>query len=60
MKKKKDKYNTEDFISLLKKNDKKSIREFIIKNGKKPKPISPFYIRWEKEKGGINNGNYSE
>ena len=45
-----------DFISLIKSNDEKSIREFIVRNGKKPKPICPFYIEWVEEKGENTNG----
>jgi len=32
----------EDFISILKSNNNKKLKDFLLKNSKKPKPISPF------------------
>ena len=33
-----------DFIEILSNNNEDEMREYLLLNGKKPKPISPFYF----------------
>ena len=34
----------ENFLDILKSNNVKRLKDFMLKNSKKPKPISPFYF----------------
>jgi hypothetical protein len=47
-------YKVEDFMSILMSNNEERIKDYLLHNGKKPKPISPiFYIK----KGDKEDGN---
>lgn len=37
------------FIDILIKNDPESMKDFLLKNGKKPKPISPLIFHLKEE-----------
>ena len=48
----------EEFMDILKSGDKKKINNYLLKNSKKPKPISPIYFEkkiFNKEEN--KNGN---
>lgn len=36
--------NSGTFIDILKDNDENKLKEFLLENGKKAKPFSPFYF----------------
>jgi hypothetical protein len=48
----------DDFMNILKSGDKKKLNDYLLKNSKKPKPISPIYFEkkiFNKEEN--KNGN---
>ena len=36
------KKKTDNFLEVMKSNDDEQMRQYLLQNGKKPKPISPF------------------
>lgn len=53
--------NFDNFIDILKSNDEDKIKLFLLENGKKQKPFSPFYfINRNTEKDEVENNDKSQ
>ena len=47
--------NKKNFIDILMENNPESVMEFLLENGKSPKPVSPIYFLSKENKEKENN-----
>ena len=50
----------DEFVTILRENNPESMMEYLLNNGKKPKPFNPFRFLTEKEMEEFKNGTNNE
>lgn len=50
----------DDFVAMLQQNNPESMMEYLLNNGKKPKPFNPFRFLTKQEMEELQNGTNNE